>query len=360
MDFGETDEIRELRSTLRKFVGKEMPRELARRWDKDDCFPRDVFQKLASLGVMGLTVPVEYGGLGRHILSTMIVIEELSRRSAAVSIPYIMSACYAGMNLAACGSDAQKAELLPRAAAGSLLFAYGWTEPDVGSDLASVRTVATRAGDKILVNGAKRFCSGANIADFIYTLVRTESEARYKNLTLLLIPPSTPGITITRIDSMGIKGVGTTDVIFRDVVLSPSSIVGGEDGWNNAWSMIMGTGLDVEKLEVAAMGLGIAQAALEDAWQYAFDRKQFGQPIASYQSVQHKLADMNTQVHAAKLILYMRLGWLIASSPAVSRLRWRNCIVLKWRNRLPWSVKQSSGLMGTYEKSIVSGTFAIL
>jgi len=310
MDFTEQDHIRQLRETLRRFVEKEMPRSMAAKWDKDNHFPRDVFRKLTQLGVMGLTVPEEYGGAGRDIVATMIVIEELSKRSLAVSVPYIMAACYAGMNLVECATEEQKQEFLPRVVDGSLIFAYGWTEPDVGADLASVKTRAVRSGDKLVISGAKRFCSGAAMCDYIYALVRTGDEQdRYKNLSMVLIPPDAKGVTITPIDAMGMKGAATTDVSFDSVEVPVTNLMGGEAGWNNGWSMIMGSGLDVEKLEVAAIAVGIAQAALEDAWAYAEERVQFGKKIASYQSIQHKLADMKTQVHAARLMTY-HAAWL--------------------------------------------------
>lgn len=310
MNFAESDDIRQLRDTLERFVEKEMPRSAAAVWDKKNHFPREVFDKLASLGVLGLTIPEEYGGAGRDILATMVVIEELSRRSLAVSVPYIMGACYAGMNLVECATEEQKQEMLPKVVEGSLIFAYGWTEPDAGADLASVKTRGERVGNKVRINGAKRFCSGANISNYIYALVRTgEESARYKNLSLVLIPPETKGVTITPIESLGMKGAATTDVIFEDVEVPFENVIGGEAGWNNGWQMIVGSGLDVEKLEVAAIGIGIARAALDDAWAYANERKQFGKTINNYQSIQHKLADMKTQLHAARLVLY-HAAWM--------------------------------------------------
>lgn len=310
MNFTESDHIRQLRETLERFVEKEMPRSAAADWDKKNHFPRDVFDKLARLGVLGLTVPEEYGGAGRDILGTMVVIEELSRRSLAVSVPYIMGACYAGMNLVECATEEQKQELLPKVVDGSLIFAYGWTEPDAGADLASVKTRAERVGDKVRINGAKRFCSGAAISNYIYALVRSGPEGeRYKNLSLVMIPPQTKGVTITSIDAMGMKGAATTDVIFEDVEVPFENVIGGDAGWNCGWQMIIGSGLDVEKLEVAAIGIGIARAAVDDAWAYANERKQFGKTISSYQSIQHKLADMKTQLHAARLVLY-HAAWM--------------------------------------------------
>lgn len=310
MSFNEPDHIRQLRNSLGRFVEKEMPRDAAAQWDKANHFPRDVFKKLASLGVLGLTVPEEYGGVGRDILATMVVIEELSRRSLAVAVPYLMAACYAGMNIEECASEEQKRELLPKVVDGELIFAYGWTEPDVGADLASVRTRAERVGDMVRINGSKRFCSGAEIADYIYALVRTGPEGdRYKNLSIVLVPPHLAGVTVTQIESLGMKGAATTDVTFEDVEVPFANVIGGEAGWNVGWQMIVGSGLDVEKLEVAAIAVGIARAALDDAWQYAFERQQFGKAIGSYQSIQHKLADMKTRLHAARLMLY-HAAWM--------------------------------------------------
>lgn len=310
MDFSESDDISQLRDTLRKFVKKEMPRQLVAQWDKANAFPRDVFRKLAELGVFGLTVPEEYGGLGRDIVATMVVIEELAQRSLAIALPYICSVCYAGMNIVECGSPEQKKAILPKVVDGSMIFAYGWTEPDVGADLASVRTRAERRGDTVVVNGAKRFCTGAGESNYIYSLVRTgPEEARYRNLTLLLIPPTAKGVTITPIDDLGLKGFPTTDVTFEEVEVPYTNIVGGETGWNNGWPMVAGPGIDVEKLEVAAMAVGIGQASLDDAWLYASERRQFGKPVSEYQSIRHKLADMKTQLHGARLMLY-QAAWM--------------------------------------------------
>ena len=301
----EAEDVRALRDTLRRFVDKEMPRSEASRWDKENHFPREVFGRLAELGVMGLTIPEAYGGAGRDIVAAMAVIEELSKRSLAVSVPYVMAACYAGQNLVEYGSDAQKREMLPKVAAGELMFAYGWSEPDVGGDIASVRTTAVRDGDHVVVNGAKRFCSGARICDYVFTICRTGPvEARRKNLSIVLVPPTAPGVAVTGIASLGMKGAETTDVSFQDVRVPAANVFGGEEGWGRGWDMITGAGLDVEKLEVAAIALGIGEAALADAMDYVQTRRQFGQPISAYQSIRHKLADMATRLHASRLMLY--------------------------------------------------------
>ncbi len=305
----ETEDIVRLRDTIRRFVEREMPREKARAWDRDDIYPREVVQKLASLGVMGLTVPEEHGGAGRNITATMAVIEELSKRSSAVAVPYIMCACYAGMNIVESGSAAQKAELLPKIAAGELFFSYGLTEPDVGADLASVKTRARREGDRIILNGTKRFCTGANFADYIYCLVKSDDTApRHKNLSVVLVPAKAKGVTITTTDTIAMHGAPTNDVVMEDVELPLTAIIGGPEGWNRGWEMLVGPVLDVERLEVAAMATGLAEAAIADAWAYAETRKQFGKLIASYQAIRHKLADMRTDSLAARLLLFHAAG----------------------------------------------------
>ncbi len=310
MDFREPDHIRLLRDTMRAFIAREAPREAAQRWDREDSTPRAVFEKLAATGVCALTVPESHGGAGRDIIAAMAVIEELSRRSLALAVPYIMCACYGGMNLVAAGSEKQRAQYLPRLARGELLFAYGLTEPDIGADLANVRTRATRRGDTVIVNGAKRFCTGAAIADTIYTLVRSDSEApKYKNLSFVLVPRSAKGVSIARMDGLGMRGASLCDVSFDDVELPLDHVVGEDAGWNQGWPMLAGPALDVEKLEVAAMALGLASAALDDAWAYAHERKQFGVAIGAHQSVRHVLADCKATLAAARLVL-MHAAWL--------------------------------------------------
>jgi alkylation response protein AidB-like acyl-CoA dehydrogenase len=298
-----------LRDTVTRFIEKEMPRELARKWDEENHFPREIHEKLAALGLMGLTVPEEFGGNGPDITSTVAVIELLCSRSLSVGGGYIQSACYAGSNLSEVASDQQKRELLPRVIGEGMIFAYGISEPDVGADVASVRTTAKRSGDEIVVNGSKRWCSGAGVCDYIYTLVRSgDPSDRYKNLSLILIPPDSPGVTLELQETLGLKGVGTYDVSFDNVKVSASQIVGGEEGWNNGWSKLVGPGLNTEKLEVAAMALGIATAAVNDAWSYSQDRIQFGKPICTIQSIRHMLADVKTKLEACRLMTYNAAG----------------------------------------------------
>jgi len=294
-----------LRETLSRFIEREMPLELVRKWDRENHFPREIHRQLAELGLMGLTVPEEYGGGGRDVRATVMAIEMLCGRSMAVGGPYIQSACYAGLNLSEVASDRQKAELLPRVVQDGMIFAYGISEPDVGADVASVRTTGRVEDDKLVINGAKRFCSGATISDYIYTLVRTgPQEYRYKNLTLVLVPTDAQGLVFEAQDALGLKGTGTYDVTFDSVAVPMANVVGEDAGWNNAWSMLAGPGLDIERIEVAAMALGIASAAVDEAWDYAQEREQFGKPISSFQAIRHTLAEARTKIHACRTVTY--------------------------------------------------------
>ena len=305
MQFAEPEHVQQLRDTLVRFVDKELPRQLAMEWDRDDDMPRDFLKKLADLGLTGMTIPEQYGGYGRDIHATMAGIEELSKRSLSAAGLLISAVCYGGMNLVESGSEAQKRELLPKIVDGDLLFAYGLTEPDVGADLASVSTRVRREGDTLIINGAKRFCTGAKFTDYIITLARSDADLpRYKNLTMILVPNDAAGILITPIDVIAQRGMGTTDVVFEDVEVPVDNILGGETQWNQGWGMLAGPTLDVEKLEVAAMALGTAEAALADAWQYSQERIQFGVPICAHQTIRHKLAKAKASLLAARLTLY--------------------------------------------------------
>jgi len=309
-NYDEAPHITALRDQVRRFVAREMPRDAARRWDRANEWPREVHEKLAGLGVFGLTVPEAHGGAGPDISATMAVIEELAKRSSAIACSYIMGVCYAAMNLAESGSPAQKAALLPQVAAGKLLFAYGLSEPNVGGDLAMVETVARREGNRILLTGTKRWCTGAHVADYVFCLARTgPKEDRYRNLTIFLVPPRAKGVTITPLDHLGIRGVETNDAHFDEVELGDDAILGGPQMWNQGWRQLAGRALEVEKLELSAVALGLAEAALADAWAYAGERRQFGKAIAGHQAIRHTLVEAKTKLQAMRHMLY-HAAWL--------------------------------------------------
>jgi len=306
----EAEHIALLRATLRRFIADKAPRESVRAWDDAHHFPVHLFAELAALGLLGVTFEEDYGGSGRDVVAAVAIIDELCVRGMCLAGPFIHSTMYAGLNLRESGSDAQKRTLLPRVARGELLLAYGLSEPDVGGDLASVGTRAQKIGDRVRINGAKRWCTAARDADFIYCLVRSDAQApRHENLSLVLVPPTAPGVTLRDIDHIGLRYARTCDVTFDDVEVPLDDVVGGAAGWNRGWQKLVGPALDVERLAVAAMALGMMRGALETAWSYAGERRQFGKLIGEHQAVRHTLVDARTTFAACEHMLY-HAAWL--------------------------------------------------
>jgi len=301
----DAESVAELRQNLRRFIAAKAPREKRRAWDRTHSWPRDLFRELVDMGLCGLTVDEAYGGLGQDIVAAVAVIEELSAVGAFLSGPYIHCAFYGGMNISENGSEEQKRALLPKLARGELLFAYGLSEPDVGGDLSSVTTRGHIEGDEIVINGAKRWCTGADFADYIYCLVRSGPvEDKRRNLSFVLIPPSTPGVTLSTIEHINLRYTLSSDVYFENARIPKANIVGGEAMWNKGWKMLAGRALDVEKIEISAAAFGVAQAAVEEAWTYAQERTQFGKPVSGHQAVRHALVDARTKLEACRHMLY--------------------------------------------------------
>lgn len=301
----DADSLSELRQQMRRFIAAKAPREKRRAWDREHTWPRDLFRELAGMGLCGLTIEEKYGGLGQDIVAAVAVIEELSAVGAFLSGPFIHCAFYGGMNISENGTEEQKRALLPKLAKGELMFAYGLSEPDVGGDLSAVTTRAHMEGDEVVINGAKRWCTGADFADYIYCLVRSgPAEEKRRNLSFVLIPPNTPGVTLSPIDHVNLRYTLSSDVFFENVRIPKANIVGGEAMWNKGWKMLAGRALDVEKIEISAAAFGVAQAAVNEAWAYAQDRTQFGRPISGHQAVRHALVDARTKLEACRHMLY--------------------------------------------------------
>jgi Acyl-CoA dehydrogenases len=302
---GQRDEERAmLRDSLRRLLDEIAPPEAVSQWDRSDRLPPELILKLGEFGVCGLGVAEEFGGLGRDIPTLLMVVEELARRSMALAGLYVMCVGYAGMNLTELASPQQRERFLPRVAEGKLLFALALSEPNVGADLASVTTRADRFGDKIIINGIKRWCSGAEFADCIYTLVRSgPPDERHRNLSFVIIPRNLPGITIDATETMGVRGVPTNDLVFDNVEVSVDDVMGGEDGWNQGWKQLAGPTLEIEKLQPSAMAMGLGEAIVEEAWKYSQERAQFGKLICGHQAVRHSLSDLQTRLQACRLML---------------------------------------------------------
>lgn len=312
----EPPHVAAIRDQVRRFVSAEAPAPQRKAWADAHEWPRDVYARFNALGLAGLTVPAEHGGAGQDLVAAVAVIEELAQAGSFLAGPYIHTAFYGGMNLAENGSPDQKALLLPRLARGELFFAYALSEPNVGGDLASVETQARLEGDVVLVSGAKRWCTGADWADFLYTLVRSgPKEARYRNLSLLLVPRESQGLSMQPIAHSNLGYTRSQDVWFDDVRIPVDHIVGGPAMWNRGWEQLAGRALDVEKIEISATAFGIARAALEEAWSYAQQRVQFGRPISQHQAIRHKLVTAATRLQACRHMLYHAAGLANAGRP---------------------------------------------
>ncbi len=292
------------RDIIRRFLDREYPVEAVREIDEQDRYPREVLPKLAELGITGLTIAEEYGGVGRDVLGAIVVVEEMARRSLALAWVYVESAFFGSENIGRYGDEAQKRRYLPGLAAGELVFSYALTEPDAGSDTAAVSTVAERRGDALVVNGTKIFISGPNYADSILTLVRTDKTvAKHKGLSFVIIDAKSPGITAKPIKKVGTHGSDTCELLLQDVHVPLEAVLGGPEKLNQGWNQLLGT-LDVEHAQVAAGAVGLAQGALDEAVKYAGVRSQFDQPIGRFQAIAHMLADMQTEIEAARLLTY--------------------------------------------------------
>lgn len=306
----EPDHVTELRRQLERWVAEKMPREKRLEWDRDATWDRQLFKEIADMGLIGLTIPEEYGGLGEDIYAAAAVIDELCQGGSSMAGPFIHAAFYGGLNISENGSKEQKEELLPKIARGEVFLCYGLSEPNVGGDLPSVETRVERDGDELVINGAKRWCTGADWSDYIYCLCRSgEPGVRHGNLTFVLIPTSAAGVSMQPLEHINLRYTKSMDVFFDDVRLPASAIVGGEEMWNKGWQVLAGRALDVEKIEITAVAYGIARAALNEAWTYAQEREQFGKPIAQHQAIAHKLITARTKLQACRHMLY-HAAWL--------------------------------------------------
>ena len=295
-----TEEEQMLQTAVRDFADREIA-PAAGKIDETDEFPEAIIKKLAELGWLGVALPAEYGGGGGSTMSYVLTLEEICRASAAVGLCIAVQDSLAGWTLMTYGNQAQKDRYLPRLAKGEALGAYSLTEPDSGSDAGSLKTAAVRDGDDYVLNGRKAFCTQANIADVTILFATVDRAQKHRGVTAFLVEKGTPGFTADPpLHKMGIRGSPTCGIVLEDCRVPVTNRLGEEgQGFKIAMSV-----LDVGRIGIAAQALGIAQAALDQAVQYAQQREQFGKPIGEFQGVQWMLADMHVRVEAARLLTY--------------------------------------------------------
>jgi alkylation response protein AidB-like acyl-CoA dehydrogenase len=309
MDFGLTEEQKQLVMMIEDFIKKETSRELDRECDENERFPFELNDKLAATGLYGLPFPEEYNGTGGSTVDFCLAVETLAKGSDAACALFLLPVFFAGEMILNNGSEEQKKKYIPEIIAGRLKGCFALTEPDVGSDGSRVKMRAVADGDEYVINGHKTLISGADVADYIMTVTRTDTAARrYEGITIFMVPRETPGITINKLKKLGGRIISTCEIFFEDVRVSKELIMGGPDGLNQGWGQMLKQ-LDIERIMMGAAYVAVAEKASEDALAYAKQREQFGKPISTYQMIVQILADMKTQIEAARWLTY-RAAWL--------------------------------------------------
>jgi alkylation response protein AidB-like acyl-CoA dehydrogenase len=305
MDFRLSEEQTLLRQTVREFAEGEI-RPHVMEWDEAQRFPTDLLPKLAVLGLTGIQIDERFGGAGMTAVDYCICIEELARvdPSIALSVAAHNGLCSAHLNMF--GSDAQRERWLAPLARGEMLGAWGLTEAGAGSDAAGMRTVAVRQGQCWVLNGAKSFCTHGKIGGVMVVMAVTDRAKAHRGVSAFVVPMGTPGMSAGKKENkLGMRASDTSEVIFQDCRVPVDHLVGEEgQGFINTLQV-----LDAGRIGIAALSVGLAQGAYEAARAYALERRQFGQPIASFQAIQWKLADHATAIEAARLLTY-RAAWL--------------------------------------------------
>jgi alkylation response protein AidB-like acyl-CoA dehydrogenase len=306
---GLTDVQQEILSTVRRFVDKEIIPN-AQELEHADAYPDKIIETMAGMGLFGLTIPEEFGGLGESLLTYALVVEEVARGWMSVS-GVINTHFIVVYLLMRHGTPEQRARFLPRMATGELRGAFSMSEPDVGSDVAAIRTKATPgAGGDFVLDGRKMWLTNGARAGIVATLVRDElgQDAPHRNMTTFLIEKepgfgqARPGLTIPgKLEKMGYKGIETTEMLLDELTVPASAVLGGPDGRGHGFHQMM-DGIEVGRVNVAARACGIALRAFELAVAYARQRTAFGRPIAGHQAIAFKLAEMATKVEAAHLM----------------------------------------------------------
>jgi len=294
-----TEEHRLLRETVLAFARRELA-PVADEIDRNDAFPPDLFPRLGALGILGVTVPAEYGGAGADLLSGVLAIEQLARVSASVALSYGAHANLCVNTLYTNGSEEQRRAYLPGLCSGERIGALAITEPNAGSDAMGIETRAVADGDDFVLNGTKTLITNGSIADVIVLYARTGS-AGERRITAFIVEKSFPGFSVSRtFDKFGHRGSPTAELLMEDCRVPRRNVLGGA----GEGAEVLRRGLDVERAFLAGESLGIAEEALALSIGYAKERRQFGQPIGSFQLVQAKLADMYTQIEAARALVY--------------------------------------------------------
>ena len=297
-DHGETVDM--LRESVRDFAAKEIaPR--AAQIDSSNQFPPDLWRKMGSLGLLGVTVEEEYGGSAIGYLAHIVAMEEISRASASIGLSYGAHSNLCMNQLRLHGSAAQKTRYLPKLISGEHVGALAISEPNAGSDVASLRMRAEKKGDRFILNGSKMWITNGPHADTVVVYARTDPDVSARGLTTFIVEAGFKGFSrAQKLDKLGMRGSDTCELVFEDCEVPAENVLGSV---NDGWKVVM-SGLDYERVVLAAGPLGIMQACMDVVMPYVHERKQFGKPIGEFQLVQGKIADMYVAMNSARAYVY--------------------------------------------------------
>lgn len=314
MDFTLTAEQQMYRKTLREFVDREII-PVARDWEHAGRYPTEIVNAMKRLGLFGMVIPAEYGGLGIDTVSFALTFEELSRGWMGIA-GILGSHSVSCWMISRHGTPEQRQRYLPELAAGTRRTGIALTEPGAGTDLQGIRTVARRDGDHYVVNGTKMWITNARHADPLPVLVKTDPAAApaHKGMSILLVDADSPGYQVARdIGKLGYKGTESCEVVLTDVRVPAANLLGGVEGRGLQQAL---SALETGRINIAARAVGVAQRAYDEALHYAGQREAFGHPIGDFQAIQLRLADMATRLQAARLLTY----WAAAQMDAGRRM----------------------------------------
>jgi len=305
MDFEPTEEHRMIRRMVREFAEKEIaPR--AEEIDETDQFPDDLFRRMGELGIIGLPFPEKYGGSGSGYTGFVIALEEIARVSGSVAITLDAQTSLYCEPVYLFGTEEQKQKYLAPAVRGERIGCFGLTEPQAGSDAGATRARAVRDGDEWVINGQKIFITNGSVADFAVITAKTDPEKGTRGISAFIVERGTSGFELGRDEKkMGLKGSVTSELFFENCRIPAENLLGQE---NEGFRQFMIT-LDAGRVAISAMAVGLAQGAFDKAVAYAQEREQFGQPIAKFQAIQWMIAEMATEIEAARLMVN-RAAWL--------------------------------------------------
>ena len=298
MDFQLNDEQLQLKKSVREFAEREIAPHVME-WDEAGDFPLATVRELGKLGLLGIVFPPEYGGAGMGYVEYVTAIEELSRVDGSVGIIVAAHTSLCSNHIFLAGNEAQKKKYVTPLASGEAIGAWGLTEPSSGSDAGSARMTAVRKGNNWVLNGTKTFCTNGHYADFLVVIAVTDRAAHTHGLSAFIVGKGTKGFRPGKKENkLGLRASDTAELIFEDCVIPSENLCGKEgDGFIDAMRV-----LDGGRISIAALSLGMAEGAYEAALKYSKQRKQFGKAISDFQAIQWKLADMATEIEAAKLL----------------------------------------------------------